>query len=224
MSNQLVLNILKEPSYHPERFIQSPSNEEALRVLENWPQWPFPIISIYGPKGSGKTYLAHLWAHKTHAPFLEIKDLEKNLISDFSFPSSSCFILEDFQASPHFDETIFHFYNCVLEQKGFLLITSENPLFHMSYTLKDLESRLKSIPSFNLNLPDEHLLLQLMQRYFEENHLYVEKKLLNFCLMRLTRSCENVLSFCETLNKKALAAHQKVTLSLIKQVLQSLEN
>lgn len=224
MSNQLVLNILKESSYHPGRFIQSPSNEEAFTILENWPRWPFPIVSIYGPKGSGKTYLAHLWAQKAQASFINIQDLEKILTSEYQISSASCFVLEDFKGHEMCLKNLFHFYNWILEKKGFLLITSREPLAHISYVLKDLESRLKSIPSFELKHPDESLLLRLMQRYFEENHLHVEEKLLQFSLMRLKRDSESVLFFCEALNKEALAQHQKISLSMIKQLLESLEN
>ena len=224
MSNQLVLNILREPAYHPLRFIQSPSNIEAFTILENWPRWPFPILSLHGPKGSGKTYLAHLWAAHAKASFIKIEDLETYLISESPLNSFPCFVLEDFCMEALFEKDVFHFYNWILEKKGFLLITSREPLAQMSYTLKDVESRLKSIPSFNLKLPDESLLLRLMHRYFEENQLYVEEKLLHFCLMRLTRSFETVLFFCETLNKQALSSHRKVSLSMIKHVLKSLED
>ncbi len=219
-ASQLILDILPQPSYAPHQFIESPVNYEAFSALQAWPHWPFPILSLYGPKSCGKTYLAHLWQAQSHASFLDPAGCQSLLTTDLRETTSSNFILEDLEISVHTEKTLFDFYNWILEKKKFLLITSLTPLSQESYTLNDLKSRFKSLRALEIKQPDEAILLKLMHRYFEEVPLYVSDDLLRFALLRLERSFETVLNFCETLNKTALSAHRKVTLSLVKLVLE----
>ncbi|MBS0185724.1 MAG: hypothetical protein JSS34_05215 [Proteobacteria bacterium] len=217
---QLTLDILPPPQYDIEKFIESPLNEEALSALKAWPHWPFPILSLYGPKKSGKTYLAHLWQKRSGAVFIDIEKGRDLLSSDTRETDSSNFILEDLTISSDTEKFLFDFYNWILEKKKFLLITSLRPLSQETYTLNDLKSRFKSLRAIEIKSPDETLLLKLMQFYFQEARLYVRDDLLKFALLRLERSFEAILNFCETLNKTALSTHSKITLPLIKTILE----
>ncbi len=218
--SQLILDILPVPNYAPDRFVESPLNQEALSAIKAWPNWPFPILSLYGPKRSGKTYLAHLWQLRSQACFINIEEGQALLSSDLRETPSSHFILENLSLSAKNEKFLFDFYNWILEKKKFLLITSLTPLSQETYTLNDLKSRFKSLRAIEIKSPDEEILLKLMQRYFETARLYVSDDLLKFALLRLERSFETILNFCETLNKTALSTHRKVTLSLIKLVLE----
>lgn len=218
-TTQLVLDILPLPSYGASYFIESPANSEAFSAVMSWPKWSFPILSLYGPKRCGKTYLSHLWKTRSEASFITLQDCETLLTTDLRTHHFSNFILEDLTILPQHETLLFNFHNWVLEQKGHLLITSLHPLAHASYTLNDLKSRFKSLHAVEIKRPDEDLLLKVMRRYFEEAHLYLDETLLEYALFRLERSFESVLTFCEILNKTALSSHRKVTLPLLKEVL-----
>lgn len=219
--SQLTLDILPAPAYAPENFIQSPSNQEAFSTICSWPKWPFPILSLYGPKGCGKTYLCHIWKTQSRAHFLTVRDCQKLLTTDLREGNLLNFILDDLIILPENEKILFDFYNWIVEKKGSLLITSLPPLSQTSYTLNDLKSRLKSLRALEITGPDEKLLQNLMQRYFNEAHLYVGEDLLKFALVRLERSFENILTFCEALNKTALSTQRKITFPFLKYVLEN---
>src|SRR5215467_1577792 len=46
-------------------FLVSDSNRAAFDLVERWPDWPSRALALYGPPGSGKTHLAHLWCARS---------------------------------------------------------------------------------------------------------------------------------------------------------------
>jgi chromosomal replication initiation ATPase DnaA len=46
-------------------FMITASNQEAAAWINRWPDWPAHCLILYGPAGSGKTHLAHMWARKS---------------------------------------------------------------------------------------------------------------------------------------------------------------
>src|SRR3974377_1485418 len=59
---QLALALNHAENYAREEFLSGPSNEEALQLVDCWPDWPANVIALIGPEGSGKTHLATIWA------------------------------------------------------------------------------------------------------------------------------------------------------------------
>ncbi len=59
---QLALALDHAESYAREDFLSGPSNENALALIDAWPDWPARAIALVGPEGSGKTHLATIWA------------------------------------------------------------------------------------------------------------------------------------------------------------------
>src|SRR5215475_13923550 len=59
---QLALALDHAESYGREDFLAGPGNENALGLIDAWPDWPARTIALVGPEGSGKTHLATVWA------------------------------------------------------------------------------------------------------------------------------------------------------------------
>src|SRR5262245_55878785 len=64
---QLAFDLPLDPRFGREDFLVSPSNEEAYGRIECWPDWPDTILLLTGPKGSGKSHLASIWAESARA-------------------------------------------------------------------------------------------------------------------------------------------------------------
>ncbi len=64
---QLALDLAPGPSFDPEDFLVSGSNERAYALVETWPDWPDPVLLLIGPPGSGKSHLGAIWAAKAGA-------------------------------------------------------------------------------------------------------------------------------------------------------------
>ena len=52
-------------------FIVTPSNSEAVAIVDSWPDWPAstvaPALLLIGPPASGKSHLARVWAARAGA-------------------------------------------------------------------------------------------------------------------------------------------------------------
>jgi len=59
---QLALALDHAESYAREDFLSGSGNEDALKLIECWPDWPANAIALIGPEGSGKTHLASIWS------------------------------------------------------------------------------------------------------------------------------------------------------------------
>jgi hypothetical protein len=59
---QLAFELPLDPRFGREDFLVSPSNERAYGFVERWPDWPDTILVLSGPRGSGKSHLASIWA------------------------------------------------------------------------------------------------------------------------------------------------------------------
>jgi chromosomal replication initiation ATPase DnaA len=55
--SQLVFELPHIPALGSEDFLISQSNEQAVRLIDNWPGWPFRCAVLSGPQGAGKTHL-----------------------------------------------------------------------------------------------------------------------------------------------------------------------
>ena len=64
---QLAFDLPLDPRFGAEDFLVSPSNEQAYGQIESWPDWPDTILVLVGPRGSGKSHLASIWATNAHA-------------------------------------------------------------------------------------------------------------------------------------------------------------
>ena len=58
---QLPLDLGHLPALGWDDFLVAPSNQAAVSWLDRWPRWPGHALSLFGPAGSGKTHLAHVF-------------------------------------------------------------------------------------------------------------------------------------------------------------------
>ena len=61
MPGQLAFPFGVEPALGREDFILAPCNEQAVRFIRRWPDWPTGAAALYGPPRCGKTHLAAIW-------------------------------------------------------------------------------------------------------------------------------------------------------------------
>ncbi|WP_085784850.1 DnaA/Hda family protein [Candidatus Nucleicultrix amoebiphila] len=211
-SRQFTFSLPHQETYTSETFFQSTANSNAYQWVNRWPEWPGQGLVIYGPPGSGKTHLAHVWQKKAQAIFLEnfhnVQDLQSNVVLDG-------FNLLDYETD------LFHFYNTSHEQKRFFLICTETPPNHWKIQLADLRSRLLSLPTVGLENPDDALLRAVLMKKLADLQLRVSPKTLDYLLTRMPRTFETLHTFISTLNQRSLAEGQKINIQTIRKVLES---
>lgn len=214
---QLTLPLELPPAFDTKDFVVSSSNEDAYRWLMRWPNWPNRLLSLYGDEGCGKTHLSHIWQFNTKARYLKGQDFDTTNVETL-FEAPFLFVLDDAHLIEK-EEKLFHFYNHLIQSKGALLLLSRTPPARWETQLPDLRSRLNAIPAIKIHSPDETLLLQVIQKLFNDAQIHVEETAIRFLLKHMERSFESARQWVETLNNQALIQKRGVTIPLIREVL-----
>ena len=215
-SHQKTFHFELRPAMGYQDFMVTICNREAVQWLDLWPDWKVPAIVIYGSHGCGKSHLANVFVARSGANLVTPLMLETTDISKI-LGDQSCCVVDD--AESGFDEEIFlHLYNCVESARGHMLLTATKPPSQWGVCLKDLESRLKSIPSVKIGQPDDKLLEAVLAKLFSDRQLIVGSDVISYVLNRMERSLTMAQEIVERIDKYSLTTGRKITLPLVRQV------
>ena len=207
MTEQLSLDLPYRTAYGRKAFWVAPCNREAVTWIDKYPDWSVPAIFIYGPAGSGKTHLVHL--------FTESVIDGRTLTSDFHPPFQKKIAVENVDKLAS-EEALLHLFNFTKELGGHLLLTGR---MMPRFSLPDLQSRMALIPKIEIEMPDEQVIQMVAKKAFEDRHILVEENVLNYLSIHLTRSFPLVQQVIELVDKKSLSAGRKITIPILKQAI-----
>ena len=226
INKQMALPLKFKSIKNRENYLVSNCNLEAIKLIENFTFWQnrkkinsIPGAMIYGPKGSGKTHLSSIFKQKVDCVYLT------SLSNDYleQVTEGKNFILDNFVPGKSFpSELVMHFINQVTYKEGSILLLSRLSPFQMDWDLDDLNSRIRSLVSTEIKLPDDVLLFLFIVKYSNEKNLFIGDKKLIYILERLDRSFQSVIKVINRLDKHSLEYNQKVTYKNIKMILDNL--
>lgn len=218
-AQQLVMPFVPATSYAPEDFISSESNDEAFRLVQSWPVWPYSIMLIHGPAGCGKTHLAHLFAAKAGATMLAPARVG-TAPADQLLAGNHAWVLDPLR--PGIDEAaLAQLINHVRARGDYLLLVADAPAAHLAFTLPDLRSRLAMLPAVAVGAPDDALLMGVLAKAFADRQLRVAPDVLAYAVARLERSHAAAQQFAARIDELSLARGRAVTMPLVREVLQA---
>lgn len=212
MPEQLTFDLPVRPALGREAYFVSPTNSEALAAIDAWESWPNRRHLLLGPRGSGKTHLAHVWAALSGAKILPAADLTSDAVPDLTGPIA----LEDLDQGMD-EAALFHLLNLALAEGRPLLLTSTTP---PTMTLPDLASRISAIPVARIAAPDDELLAAVLIKHFEDRQLVVNPKVIDYLIPRIERSFEAARTIAQALDQAALAKGRAVTVNVAAAVLE----
>ncbi len=219
MSQFPILSNIK-PSYKIEDYFISKSNQEVFNWVSMWPKWPnyMRILNIYGSKLSGKTHLGEIWKKNANAKTIfQLKDFETFIEKEKHHTN---FIFESFENDNMYEEkSLFYFINHLSSIDGYALILSKESVSRMNFHLPDLKSRLTSILTKEILLPDDELLKGILNKLFVDQQCLVSDKILNYLIKRVERNYEEVNNIVYNINKISLSKKSPVTISLVRSIL-----
>ena len=162
-----------------EDFIVAPCNEQALRFIERWPDWPTRAAAIWGPRDSGKTHLARIFADLSGARLVSASELSD---VDPDTETAIAVELDETQADMDRDRLLFALFE---RPSGTLLLTGRTPPSEWPVVLGDLKSRFDALLAFEVWAPDDHLLSALIRKQFADRQLEITdaivRRLLTAC-------------------------------------------
>lgn len=217
---QLPLDLALDPAFGREDFLVGPSNEEAVELIDLWPEWPERLVVLAGPEGSGKTHLAHVWARQSSAQILPAQRMADRTPADLAAPSA--LVLEDCDSGPLDEARLFHLINLVRERRHSLLLTARRAPDLWGLTTPDLLSRLRLAPLGTIAVPDDSLLRALMVKHFLDRQLVVDTSVVEYLLPRIERSFAGVQRIVAALDREALARGRRITRAVAAEVVAQL--
>lgn len=221
MIQQLTLDLPGEIRLTREDFCVSPANALALAAIDTWRAWPSRKMVLTGPKGTGKSHLAQIWATNAGAVLLPSRALATADVAGLA--SSGAVAIEDAEVlagNPAAEAALFHLHN-LLATTGHLLVTAVSPPRDWGLTLPDLASRLQSAPLTRLDLPDDALLEAVLAKLFADRQLAVPANLIPFLIPRMDRSIAAAGSLVASLDARGLSQRRPITRALATDVLES---
>lgn len=188
-------------------FVVGPANRDAVAWVDRWPDWPGPGLVLAGPPASGKSHLAAVWRRRSGAAACRAAELARRWGDRAPGPAAA---VEE--VGPDMDErALLHFLNRMRETGRKVLLTCRAPPAAMGLGLRDLESRLRAMPSAFLAAPDDDLLGRVLAKLFADRGVHVGEAVIVFLLRRMERSFAAAQDLAAGLDAAALAAGRRVT-------------
>jgi len=210
MNNQQIFNYEFSLKNDHENFFVNQTNQKAydITILEKFNQ----NIFLFGPKKSGKSYLANLWKDKNNAisynnNFSKIIKTKQNIVIDDVLGKSS-------------DESLFHLINhCKLNNLKMYFVSSLD-INTYDFKFLDLYSRLREFIYLEIKPPDDEMCKMLMAKLFYDKQIIIRnKEIFNFIFKRLNRTYFDIFFFVEKLDKLSLEKKRQLTIPLIKEII-----
>ncbi|MCD2324889.1 chromosomal replication initiator DnaA [Sphingomonas sp. IC-56] len=179
------------PEARETEFLVSDSNVHAVQQLERWATWPVMAALLVGPRKSGRSLLARIFAAK-----------------------SGGHIFDDADRAAETD--VFHAWNQAQQERRPLLMVAEAAPPVWEVKLPDLRSRLAASPLLEIGPPDDALIPQLIERAFERHLLHAKPDVVAWLSRRIERSHIAILRVADVLETEA---EQRLTIPMVRQVL-----
>jgi chromosomal replication initiation ATPase DnaA len=216
---QLAFDLPLDPRFGREDFLVSPSNEQAYGLIESWPDWPDTILVLRGPRGSGKSHLASIWATTARAWTIDAFEVTADRVPHLV--SNGALVIEDADRSERDEAALFHLLNLARERRASVLLTCETPPERWGLRTPDLLSRLRLAPGVELEAPDDALLKAVLVKLFVDRQLVVDTTVVDYIALRIERSLSRAAEIVAALDKEALSRGRRISRPIAAAVLEA---
>lgn len=219
MPQQLSFDLPVRTALGRNDFFVAPSNQVALTTVEDNATWPSGKLILSGPKGSGKTHLAHVWASQSGARIVCAGAVSE---ADIERLAAGPLVIEDvpeIAVDADAQHLLFHLHNLCLAQGQPLLLTGQGSPRHWGLSLADLQSRMDGTHSVSLHPPDDQLLELVLAKLFADRQITPKPNVIPYLAKRIDRSFDAAQQIVEQLDSAALHQGRGLTRDFVRDLL-----
>lgn len=211
MSYQFIFDLSNYDNFDTEDYYVSSSNKDAASLINIFPKWHNNGAVIIGSLKSGKTHLAHIWKSKSNAKLYNFdNDIDLN-----SIDTRQNSVFDNFNLIDEADEKVFfQIYNNIINNNNFILflVNSQNT---NKIRLNDLQSRIESLTTAIINVPDDQLIQAILLKFFNDHQINVTPDVIKFIIARINRNYEEIFIFLDKINKLSLEHQNKISIPFL---------
>lgn len=212
---QIPIPFEHRPALQRDDYLVTPANAEAVAWIDRWPDWPAPLLAVWGPEGCGKSHLAQVFLARTGGRLVTVPDAG-------AVVAGQAYVMEDLDRAPSLDEeALFHLFNALKSAEGRILVTARTAPSRWDVRLADLASRLKGSPAVEITAPDDALLAALLVKHFSDRQLRVDAEVVAYMVPRMNRTFQAAADLVAAIDAEALARKRAVTVPLVRKVLEA---
>lgn len=206
-------------------FMVAPCNRDAFNMVDSWPRWLAQGLIIYGPKGCGKSHLAHLFADKVKifsdkpikVSLIDAARINLRNVNKIASENQSV-VVENLTPKAN-SEALFHLFNLYNTEGRYMLWTAETAPNRMFFPLKDLQSRLNMLPSVEIKEPDDLMLQTLVVKLFNDRQILISPDVLTYIVNNAPRSFEYIEKLVEECDDISLAYQCAINYNVVKKAM-----
>lgn len=217
---QLTFRWPHSPSFAREDFLAAPSNRDALKAIELWPNWAGRMAILAGPEGSGKSHLGAIWADAAGAVILPGDALDERSVEACAHARAA--LIDDADCARRAEALLFHLINAALQNDVWLLMTCRAAPDAWGLAVPDLLSRLRLAPIVRLDAPDIELTEAVLFKLFSDRQLQVEPHVISYIALRIERSLGAARALVAALDNEGLTQGRRITRAMASNALQEM--
>ena len=192
--SQIALPLAWPEDPRDDAFFVTPTNARAAQLLEHWDTWPVHAALLTGPRRSGRSLLARIFAAKSGGSIID--DAER--VSETS---------------------LFHAWNRAQADRRPLVIIADVAPPVWRITLPDLRSRLAATPHAEIGPPDDGLVRALFERQLARRGVVAPPDVLEWLAARIERSHLAIERSIDALDEGVMERQRRLTIPLARNTL-----
>ena len=211
MAQQLSFDLPAKPALGRDDFFVAPSNAMAVALLDPGFAWPSGKLVLTGPKGSGKTHLAHVWASQTGARIIPAAKLTAEAVPELAHGPIAVEDVPQIASDTARQNALFHLHNLVLAQGHSLVMTGQGAPNLWGLTLPDLQSRVQAATHAELQPPDDQLLAVVLAKLFNDRQITPKPDVIPYLVAHMNRSFAAAAQIVRRLDHLSLAEKRSLS-------------
>ncbi|MEX0285473.1 MAG: DnaA/Hda family protein [Paracoccaceae bacterium] len=219
MAEQLSFDLPVRRALGREDFFVSPANALAVTLIDTPQTWIAPKLVLYGPQGSGKTHLAHVWATAMDGKVVAAADLPNADLPALIQTPLAIEDVPDIRSNDAAQTALFHLHNMTQAERQPLLLTGRAEPGQWDLPLPDLQSRMAGTQAVALSPPDDALLTAVLAKLFADRQIVPRRDVIPYLIAHMDRSFEMAARIVTALDLAALRESRSLSRPLAAQEL-----